>query len=38
MNGAIDALSQYFQQSAKEEESLLAKNTNILHPLQSLLT
>ena len=36
-NGAIDALSQYPQQSAEEEETLQAENVKILHRLQSLL-
>ena len=33
-NGAADALSQYPQRSAKEEETLRAKNVKILHRLQ----
>lgn len=37
-NKATDALSQYPQQRAKEEAILRAKNTKILHWLQSLLT
>ncbi len=37
-NGAADALSQYLQRSAEEEETLRAENTKILHRLQSLLT
>ncbi len=36
-NGTADALSQYPQQSGEEEETLRAKNTKILHRLQSLL-
>ncbi len=36
-NGAADALSQYPQRSAEEQETLRAKNTKILHRLQSLL-
>ena len=36
-NGAADALSQYSQQNAKEEAILQAKNTKILHWLQSSL-
>ncbi len=36
-NGAVDALSQYPQRSAEEEETLQAENTKILHQLQSLL-
>ncbi len=36
-NGATDALFQYLEQSAKEEETLPVENTKILHRLQSLL-
>ena len=36
-NGAADALSQYPQRSAEEEETLQAENTKILHQLQSSL-
>ena len=36
-NGAADALSQYLQRSAEEEETLQAENVKILHCLQSLL-
>ncbi len=36
-NGAADALSQYPQRSAEEEKTLQAKNTKILHRLQSSL-
>ena len=36
-NRATDALFQYLQQSAEEEKTLQAKNTKILHRLQSLL-
>ena len=36
-NGAADALSQYPQQSAEEEETLRAENVKILHRVQSLL-
>ena len=36
-NGAADALSQYPQRSAEEEDTLRAKNIEILHCLQSLL-
>ena len=36
-NGAADTLSQYFQQNAKEEATFRAKNTKILHRLQSSL-
>ena len=36
-NGAADALSQYPQQSAEEEETLRAENVKILHRLQSSL-
>ncbi len=36
-NGAADPLSRYSQRSAEEEETLQAKNTKILHRLQSLL-
>ncbi len=37
VNGAADALSRYPQRSAKEEETLRAENTKILHRLQSSL-
>ncbi len=37
-NGAADALSQYPQRSAEEEETLQAKNIKILHRFQSSLT
>ena len=37
-NGATDTLSQYPQQSTKEEKTLRTKNIKILHHLQSLLT
>ena len=37
-NGAADALSQFFQRSDDEEEKLWAKNSQILHQLQSSLT
>ena len=37
-NGAANALSQYPQQSAEEEETFRAENVKILHRLQSLLT
>ena len=37
-NKAADALSQYPQQSVKEEETLRADNVKILHRLQSSLT
>ncbi len=33
VNGAADALSQYPQRSAQEEETLQAENTKILHRL-----
>ncbi len=36
-NGAADVLSRYPQRSAKEEETLRAENTKILHQLQSSL-
>ena len=36
-NGAVDALSWYSQQSAKEEKILYTTNVKILHRLQSLL-
>ncbi len=36
-NGAANALSLYLQQSAEKEETLQAKNTKILHWLQSSL-
>ena len=36
-NGAVDTLSRYPQWSAEEKETLRAKNTKILHQLQSLL-
>ncbi len=36
-NGAVDALCQYPQRSAKEKETLQAENIKILHRLQSLL-
>ncbi len=36
-NGVADALSRYSQRSAKDEETLRAENTKILHQLQSLL-
>ena len=36
-NGAADALSQYPQRNAKEEATLRAENTKILHRLQSSL-
>ena len=36
-NGAANALSQYLQRNAKEEENLCAKNIKILHRLQSSL-
>ena len=36
-NGAADALSQYPQRSAEEEETLQAENVKILHRLQSSL-
>ena len=36
-NGDADALSQYSQRNAEEEETLQAKNTKILYQLQSLL-
>ena len=36
-NGAADALSQYLQRNAKEEATLRAENTKILHRLQSSL-
>ena len=37
-NGAADALSQYPQRSAEEEETLRDENVKILHRLQSSLT
>ena len=37
-NGAADALSQYPQQSAEEEETFWTENIKILHCLQSSLT
>ena len=37
-NGAANALSQYPQRSAEEEETLRAENVKILHHLQSSLT
>ena len=36
-NGVIDTLSQYLQQSAKEEKTLRSENVKILHRLQSSL-
>ena len=36
-NGATDALSQYPQQSAEEEETLRSENVTILYRLQSSL-
>ena len=36
-NGAADTLSRYPQRSTEEEETLRAKNTKILHRLQSSL-
>ena len=36
-NGAVEALSQYSQQSAEEKNALRAENVKILHRLQSLL-
>ena len=36
-NGAVDALSQYLQRSAEEEDTLRSKNVKILHRLQSSL-
>ncbi len=36
-NGATDALSQYLQRSAEEEETFRAKNTKTLYRLQSSL-
>ena len=37
-NRAANALSQYFQQSAKKEKTLQVKNVKIFHCLQLLLT
>ena len=37
-NRAVNALSQYSQQSAEEEETFQAKNVKILHRLQFSLT
>ena len=37
-NRAADALSQYLQQNAEEEETFRAENVKILHRFQSLLT
>ena len=37
VNGAADALSQYPQQNAKEKATVWAKNTKILHRMQSSL-
>lgn len=37
-NGAVDSLSQFFQRSQVKKDKLQAKNTQILHKLQSFLT
>ena len=36
-NGAVNALSQYLQQSAEKEKTFCTKNIKILHCLQSSL-